>query len=275
MKIESLNALAALSHSGRLDVFRLLMRRYPDAVPAGEIADVLNMAPSTLSAGLSHLRNAGLVTQTRHGTSLLYTADVGGAGRLISYLGADCCRGRPEICLPHVLSEPPMTDRKYNVLFICTGNSARSIFAETLLRDLAGDRFQAFSAGTNPYSKMNPLALKVLADKGHDVSGLRSKTIAEFQGDGAPGLDFVFTVCDRAANEECPPWPGQPMTGHWGQPDPVKATGTEAERLLAFQQVYGALRNRILSFTALPIRTLDRESLQVRIDDIARTEDFA
>lgn len=273
MEKESLTALAALSHSGRLAVFRLLMRRYPDAVPAGEIADVLNMAPSTLSAGLSHLRNAGLVTQTRNGTSLLYCADVGGAGRLISYLGADCCRGRPEICLSHVLTESPMTDRKYNVLFICTGNSARSIFAETLLRELAGDRFQAFSAGTNPKSEMNPIALKVLADKGHDISGLRSKNVTEFQGEDAVKLDFVFTVCDRAANEECPPWPGQPMTGHWGQPDPVKATGTEAEKLLAFQDVYGALRNRIASFTALPIGTLDRESLQARIDDIAKTKD--
>ena len=275
MKTESLNALAALAHSRRLDVFRLLMRRYPDALPAGEIAEVLEMAPSTLSAGLSQLRNAGLVTQTRNGTSLLYSADVGGAGRLMSFLGADCCRGRPEICLPHVLPESPMPDRKYNVLFICTGNSARSIFAETLLRELAGDRFLAFSAGTNPYSEMNPLALQVLSDKGHDVSGLRSKNVTEFQGDDAVKLDFVFTVCDRAANEECPPWPGQPMTGHWGQPDPVKAEGTEAERLLAFHQVYGALRNRIQSFTALPIETLDRESLQARIDDIAKTEDFA
>lgn len=166
-----------------------------------------------------------------------------------------------------------MTDRKYNVLFICTGNSARSIFAETLLRELAGDRFQAFSAGTNPKSEMNPIALKVLADKGHDISGLRSKNVTEFQGEDAVKLDFVFTVCDRAANEECPPWPGQPMTGHWGQPDPVRATGTEAEKLLAFQDVYGALRNRIASFTALPIGTLDRESLQARIDDIAKTKD--
>ena len=275
MKTDLLIALAALSHSRRLDVFRLLMRRYPDALPAGEIAEVLNMPPSSLSAGLSQLRNAGLVTQTRNGTSLLYSVDVGGAGRLITFLGADCCRGRPEICLPLFHAEPSMTDRKYTVLFICTGNSARSIFAETLLRELAGDRFLAFSAGTNPYSEMNPLALQVLSGKGHDISGLRSKNISEFQGDDSVKLDFVFTVCDRAANEECPPWPGQPMTGHWGQPDPVKAEGTEAERLLAFQQVYGALRNRIQSFTALPIETLDRESLQARIDDIARTEDNA
>lgn len=273
MKDESIIAFAALSHSRRLDVFRMLMRRYPDAVPAGEIATALNLPSSTLSAALSQLRHAGLVTQARVGTSLMYSADTSGAGRLLSYLGADCCRGRPEICLPLFFQEPPMTDRKYNVLFICTGNSARSIFAETLLRELAGDRFDAFSAGTNPYSEMNPLALQVLGDKGHDISGLRSKNVSEFQGDKTVTLDFVFTVCDRAANEECPPWPGQPMTGHWGQPDPVKATGTDAEKLLAFQQVYGALRNRITSFTALPIETLDRESLQAQIDDIAKTKD--
>ncbi|BBU57066.1 MULTISPECIES: helix-turn-helix domain-containing protein [Mameliella] len=275
MKSESLNALAALAHGRRLDVFRLLMRRFPDAVPAGEIALALDLAPSTLSAALSQLRSAGLVTQSRHGTSLMYAADTEGAGRLLTYLWADCCRGRPDLCLPTSLTEREMADRTYNVLFICTGNSARSIFAETLLRDLAGGRFRAFSAGTNPYSELNPQALQVLQDKGHDVSDLRAKNVSEFQGEGAPQLDFVFTVCDRAANEECPPWPGQPMTGHWGQPDPVKATGTEAERHLAFQQVYGALKNRIQAFTALPIGTLDRESLQARIDDIARTEDFA
>ncbi|MBY6114938.1 helix-turn-helix domain-containing protein [Mameliella alba] len=275
MKEESLNALSALANSRRLDVFRLLMRRYPDAVPAGELAIALGLAPSSLSAALSQLRGAGLVTQTRHGTSLLYAADTGGAGRLLSFLGADCCRGRPEICLPLTLQEASMADRKYNVLFICTGNSARSIFAETLLRELAGDRFQAFSAGTRPTSELNDHALAVLRDKGHDISGLRSKNIKEFQGTDAPQLDFVFTVCDRAANEECPPWPGQPMTGHWGQPDPVKAEGTDAEKQLAFQQVYGALRNRIQSFTSLPIETLDRESLQARIDDIAKTEDLA
>lgn len=275
MKTEILAALDALAHERRLDVFRLLMRRYPDAVPAGEIAAALDLPPSSLSAALAQLRRAGLVTQARAGTSLLYAADTGGAGRLLTYLAADCCRGRPEACLPPLLQEPPMPEGKYTVLFVCTGNSARSIFAETLLRTLAGDRFEVFSAGTQPQSTLNPLALKVLEDKGHDVSGLRAKHISEFQSPGAPRMDFVFTVCDAAANEECPPWPGQPITGHWGQPDPVKATGTEAQRMLAFQQVYGALRNRILAFAALPLSSLDRARLQSDIDDIARTKDIA
>ena len=165
-----------------------------------------------------------------------------------------------------------MSDRKYNVLFICTGNSARSIFAETLLRDMAGDRFNAYSAGTSPYSELNPFAVELLASKGHDTSLLRSKNVSEFQGPDAPKLDFVFTVCNQAANEECPTWEGQPQSAHWGMPDPVKAEGTDAEKRLAFQQAYGALKNRIRVFTALPIDTLDRISLQARLDEIGASD---
>ncbi|MGP1356451.1 arsenate reductase ArsC, partial [Roseicyclus sp.] len=186
----------------------------------------------------------------------------------------DCCRGRPELCLPvpTPASEgaPAMSDRTYKVLFICTGNSARSIFAESILRKEGGDRFEAHSAGTRPRSELNPFALEVLRQKGHDVSVLRAKNVAEFQGEGAPRFDFVFTVCNQAANEECPPWIGQPVSAHWGMPDPVKAEGTDAEKALAFQQAYGALRNRILAFTALPLDALDRISLQSAVDDIGR-----
>lgn len=163
-----------------------------------------------------------------------------------------------------------MPDRKYNVLFICTGNSARSIFAESILRALSGDRFNVFSAGTRPYSELNPFALKVLEDKGHDISLLRSKNVSEFSGRDAPALDFVFTVCNRAANEECPAWEGQPISGHWGMPDPVKADGTDAEKSLAFQHAYGALKRRIEAFTALPVESLDRIALQSAIDRISR-----
>lgn len=163
-----------------------------------------------------------------------------------------------------------MADRIYNVLFICTGNSARSIFAECLLRDAAQDRFRVYSAGTRARSELNPFAMEVLQAKGHDISGLRSKNVSEFQGGEAPVMDFVFTVCDRAANEECPAWQGQPVSGHWGLPDPVKVEGTDAEKSLAFQQTYGVLKNRIAAFAALPIHTLDRVSLQKAVDDIAR-----
>lgn len=163
--------------------------------------------------------------------------------------------------------------KTWNVLFVCSGNSARSIFAETILRDWAGDRFNVFSAGTRPQSTLNPFAVELLRAKGHDTGALRAKHVSEFQEQSAPQMDFVFTVCDTAANEECPPWPGQPITGHWGQPDPVAATGTEAEKRLAFQQAYGGLKHRIKAFAALPVDTLDRASLQRQIDDIAREKE--
>ena len=163
-----------------------------------------------------------------------------------------------------------MPNNRYRVLFICTGNSARSIFAESILRNLAGDRFEVLSAGTQPKSELNPFALKVLTQKGHDISVLRAKTISEVSKPDMPGFDFVFTVCDQAANEECPAWQGQPISAHWGMPDPVKVGGTDAEKSLAFHRAYGALFNRISAFTALPFTALDRISLQQAVDDIGR-----
>ncbi|MEM0946640.1 MAG: ArsR family transcriptional regulator [Pseudomonadota bacterium] len=273
MESENLNRLTLLGHAGRMSVFRLLMRRYPDALAAGEIAVILGTKPSTLSVYLSALTQGDLISQTREGTSLRYRIRMETARALVDFLFLDCCRGRPDLCPPS-LSLPsdgavPMDHRKFNVLFICSGNSARSIFAEAILSDVAGDRFDAYSAGTRPNSELNPFAVEMLKAKGHDITQLRSKHISEFQDDAAPRLDFVFTVCDRSANEECPPWAGQPMTAHWGMPDPVKAEGTDAQKRLAFQQAYGMMRNRIIGFSALPIATLDRTSLQAAIDTIA------
>ena len=274
MESDFVEKLATLGHPQRLAVFRMLVRRFPDAVPAGEIGQALGLKPSTLSVYLSALRRDGLIMQERRGTWLHYSADMAGAQALIRFLFEDCCRGRPEGCLPLSMAQrkvSDMTERRHAVLFICTGNSARSIFAEAILRQEAGDRFVACSAGTRPRSELNPFAVEMLRSKGHDVSLLRAKSVGEFRGDGAPRLDFVFTVCDRAANEECPAWPDQPITAHWGMPDPVKADGADAEKRLAFQQTYGALRNRIVAFTALPIETLDRVALQREVDGIARS----
>ena len=214
---------------------------------------------------------AGLVTQARAGTARLYGPDMAALRTLLDGLFHDCCRGRPDLCPPLLQGTRPMTDKTYSVLFICTGNSARSIFAEALLRDLGQTRFTAHSAGTRPYSELNPFALQVLADKGHDISALRAKNVSEFQGADRPRFDFVFTVCDRAANEDCPAWEGQPVSAHWGMPDPVKTEGTDAEKALAFQQAYGVLKNRIAAFAALPIATLDRISLQQAVDEIGQT----
>ena len=161
-----------------------------------------------------------------------------------------------------------MADRVFNVLFICTGNSARSIFAESIMNKEGSGRFRAFSAGTRPYSELNPYALAQLEKLGYDVSTLRSKNVSEFQGPDAPRLDFVFTVCDQAANEDCPPWPGQPITGHWGMPDPAQATGTDAEKAHAFNDTYRMLKHRITAFCNLLIERLDAISLQREIDRI-------
>jgi protein-tyrosine-phosphatase len=190
---------------------------------------------------------------------------------LVGYLALDLGRGRPDIVaslLAADMEARTMRDTDFDVLFICSGNSARSIFAEALLRDLGRGKFQAFSAGTRPNSTLNPFALEVLERNGHDTAGLRSKHLSEFQVPGAPVMDFVFTVCDTAAAEECPPWPGQPITGHWGLPDPVKAQGTDAERALVFAQTYGVLRRRIAAFVELPFESLGRMSLQARVDAI-------
>lgn len=275
MEIQISPRLAALGHPHRLAVFRLLMRRFPDRVPATELARALGFKSSTLSTYMNALMQVGLVTQLRVGTSLRYAIDMDSARETFDYLLLDCCRGRPDICTPSVNPElfgvRHMTDRKFNVLFICTGNSARSIFAEAILTKEAGDQFVAYSAGTKPRSELNPFALDVLEHKGHDVSALRSKNVAEFQTNEAPDFDFVFTVCNQAANEDCPAWSGQPVSAHWGMPDPAKADGSDAEKSLAFHHAYGALRNRIIAFAALPISSLDRVSLQSAVDAIGQT----
>lgn len=164
-----------------------------------------------------------------------------------------------------------MPDHVYNVLFLCTGNSARSILGECILNREGNGRFRAFSAGSHPKGQVHPFALDLLKKLNHPTAALRSKSWDEFAEPGAPHMDFVFTVCDDAANEVCPIWPGQPMTAHWGVPDPAAAEGTEAERHLAFAEAYRMLSNRISVFASLPLRSLDRLNLQKRVDEIGRS----
>jgi arsenate reductase (thioredoxin) len=160
-----------------------------------------------------------------------------------------------------------------NVLFLCTGNSARSIMAELILNRAGQGNFRAFSAGSHPKGKVHPYALDLLRKVNYDVSGVRSKSWLEFAQPGAPKLDFVFTVCDDAAAEVCPVWPGQPMTAHWGLPDPAAATGKEAEVRFAFADTLRMLTNRINIFVSLPLDKLDQLSLQRRLDAIGKTND--
>jgi len=163
-----------------------------------------------------------------------------------------------------------MTERVFNVLFLCTGNSARSILAECLVNRLGKGRFLGYSAGSQPKGAVHPLALEFLRRNRFDTAGLRSKDWQEFAAPDAPKMDFVFTVCDKAAAEVCPVWPGQPMTAHWGVADPAAAEGTEEERVKAFRRAYLELERRISLFVSLPVRSLDRLSLQGKLDEIGK-----
>ena len=161
-----------------------------------------------------------------------------------------------------------MSGRVFNALFLCTGNSARSVMAECALNRWGGGRFRAFSAGSHPAGAVNPMTLRVLADLNYDTSGLRSKSWDEFAAPGAPPLDFVFTVCDRAAGEMCPVWPGQPLTAHWGVSDPAAFVGEDEQRRRFFLRIYTELENRIKIFVSLPFESLDRMALKRRLREI-------
>ncbi len=168
-----------------------------------------------------------------------------------------------------------MTDRVFNALFLCTGNTARSVLAEGILRKDGAGRFNAFSAGSKPKCVVNPFALKTLAAYGYPADGYRSKSWDEFAGAGAPEMDFVFTVCDSAAGEACPIWPGQPMTAHWGIEDPAAVEGSDIEKERAFNQAFRFMRNRIAAFVALPLKSLDEMSLHNRLREIGRLDGAA
>lgn len=165
-----------------------------------------------------------------------------------------------------------MAETSYNVLFLCTGNSARSIIAEAIMNRLGGGRFKGFSAGSQPMGKVHPYSIDLLERLNYDTAFARSKNWDEFAGKNAPEMHFVFTVCDNAANEACPVWPGQPMSAHWGVPDPAAVEGNEAEKRLAFAETHRMLENRISIFTSLPLASIDRLSLQKKLDDIGRPD---
>jgi arsenate reductase len=164
-----------------------------------------------------------------------------------------------------------MSQEVFNVLFLCTGNSARSILAERMIDRWGQGRFHGFSAGSHPKGEVHPLALELLRRNNYSTEGLRSKDWAEFAAPGAPEMHFVFTVCDNAANEVCPVWPGQPMTAHWGVADPAAVEGDEVTRMNAFRTALRELENRIKIFVSLPLSSLDRLKLQQRLDEIGRT----
>jgi arsenate reductase len=276
-QIDALAAFSALSQTTRLDVFRLLIAHEPDGLASGEIARRLDVPANTLSSHLGVLSRAGLVTTDRHGRTIIYRARMDNIQSLVGFMVNACCQGRYDACfpLPVPTSRPKgasMSDRIYNVLFLCTGNSARSILAESILRKDGGERFRVFSAGSHPKGNVHPLAIKTIEALGYPSDGLRSKSWEEFSGPDAPVIDFVFTVCDNAAGETCPIWPGHPMTAHWGIEDPAAVEGTEIQQEAAFATAFRYLKNRISVFLALPIDKVDRLALGNRLRDIGQLE---
>jgi arsenate reductase len=277
----AVGALAALAHDARLRAFRLLVQAGPSGLPSGDIAGALGVPPTGMSFHLAALERSGLVAARREGRRIFYAVQYEAMRRLLAFLSEDCCDGRPELCgglgltADGVRREGRMSSKVYNVLFLCTGNSARSIMAEAILNRYGQGRFHAFSAGSHPKGKVHPYTIDLLRNLNYVTDGMRSKSWDEFATPGAPVMDFVFTVCDDAANEVCPIWPGQPMTAHWGLPDPAAVEGTEAVKRAAFADACRMLTNRISIFTSLPIASLDRLSLQRKLEDIGRLRELA
>jgi len=274
--------LGTLAQPHRRDLIRVLVQHGPAGMTASAIAARLGLSPSALSFHLKELDRAGLVRCRREGRFRRYAAEPGPVHRLIEHLVTECLDGRPS---PFAMPEPAsrgrrhtetgrdrMADRIFNVLFLCTGNSARSVIAECLLNRWGARHFRTYSAGSHPRGEIHPHALDILRQENFEVDDLRSNSWDEFAVADAPRLDFVFTVCDRAAAEVCPVWPGQPMTAHWGIPDPAAIEGREAERRFAFADTLRMLTQRISIFVSLPIESLDRLALKRRLESIGRLD---
>ena len=272
-------ALAALAHEVRLRAFRLLVKAGPSGLPSGDIAGALGVPPTGMSFHLATLERAGLLEARREGRRVFYAVHYETMRRLLAFLSEDCCGGRPELCgglgVADVTGgEARMNAGKtYNVLFLCTGNSARSIMAEAILNRYGRGLFRAFSAGSHPKGEVHPYAAELLRNLNYVTDDLCSKNWDAFAKPGAPVMDFVFTVCDAAASETCPVWPGQPMSAHWGVPDPAAVEGAESVRRAAFADSCRMLTNRISIFTNLPLASLDHLTLQKRLSEIGERQD--
>ena len=273
--MEILNAaelLAALGHESRLSVFRLLVEAGPEGINASAIGEKLGLAPATLSFHLAHLSRVGLIVGRQDGRFIYYSADYDTMDGLLSFLTSNCCQGKSD-CLPRTDSMKTLNERIFNVLFLCTGNSARSILAEVILNHVGKGRFRAYSAGSHPAGSINPFALEILKQQGMLTDDLRSKNWDEFSGPDAPRLDFVITVCDKAAGEACPVWPGQPMTAHWGIEDPAAVEGDDDMKRRAVTKAFREMSTRISLFTSLPLQKLDTLALKRELDAIGRLRD--
>ncbi len=276
--METLNAatgFAALSQPTRIDLMRLLATHGATGLPAGVIARELGLPASTLSFHLAALEHAGLIAATRQGRHVIYAVRIFGLRQLFAFLTETCCGGRPDLCgdlarlLPEETNLEDVMTPTFNVLFLCTHNSARSIMAEAILEKFAAGKFNAYSAGSHPASAPMPEVLERLVKLGHDVSQLRSKSWNEFMGPEAPRMDFVIALCDTTMGQVCPDFGDRPVTSAWPLPDPSKFSGTDVERAALLNELYGMIRRRLDSFTNLPFASLDKMTLQMRIDELA------
>lgn len=265
---------AALSQETRLDLMRLLMGESPHGLPASAIASRLRVPPSTLSFHLAALERAGLTHSTRHGRQIVHAARMVGVRQLLGFLTETCCGNRPELCGDLARLLPPLPEENqgmtpaFNALFLCTHNAARSIMAEAILQKCGGNRFHAYSAGSDPVAAPNPDVIEKLRAFGHDTTSLRSKSWHEFTGPTAPRMDFVITLCDTLIGQTCPEFDKLAVTGAWPLPDPAKFTGSSAERATLLNEVYGSLRRRIEIFISLPFASLDRMAMKARLAEI-------
>lgn len=266
---------AALSQETRIGLVRLLAGKSPAGMAAGEIAAELGQAPSTLSFHLAALEQAGLITSVRQGRQVIYTARLAGLRGLFGFLTETCCNGRPELCadITRLLADDVEGARgmtpAFNVLFLCTHNSARSIMAEAILEKVGQGKFRAYSAGSDPAKKPIPEVVERLRTLGHDVLKLRCKSWNEFMRPDSPRMDFVITLCDTLHGQVCPDFGDKIVTAAWPFPDPAKFTGSDAERTVLLSELYGMIRRRLEIFTALPFASLDTLALKARLDELS------
>lgn len=264
---------AALAQVTRIDVLRALAQRGAGGMAAGELASTLGLAPSTLSFHLSALEQAGLIQSSRHSRNVIYAVRFVGLRALFILLAETCCSSLPDLRSDLVKLLPESEERStmqpaFNVLFICTRNSARSIMAEAILEKIGRGKFRAYSAGTVPASAPMPDVLNRLQVIGHDVSQLHSKSWTDFTGPDAPRMDFVISLCDVPEGEACPDLGARPITASWPFPDPARFSGSEVERTTLLNELYGMIRRRLEAFTSLPFASLDTMALKARLDEL-------
>jgi protein-tyrosine-phosphatase/DNA-binding transcriptional ArsR family regulator len=265
---------SALAQETRLDLMRLLAVRGASGMAAGELAAALRQPPSTLSFHLAALEQAQLIQSTRRGRHLIYAVRFFGLRTLFSFLTETCCGGRPDLCgdlarlLPEEMPENDNMTPAFNVLFLCTHNSARSLMAQALLEQIGKGKFNAYSAGSEPARAPMTEVIEKLKALGHDVSQLRCKSWNEFAGPDAPRMDFVITLCDTLQGQDCPDLGDRPVTGAWPLPDPAKFTGSQVERATMINELYGMIRRRLEIFINLPYASLDRMALKLRLDEL-------